>query len=100
VTPSNRLPKVGLHIVPNPYSKSGGNTLLVSARAYRSKWVTLTCFCKRARKDGTCKTLDQVKLAPRVKVEHKFPASTRGRMAAPSTNPPGGSPSRSDGTTE
>lgn len=66
-----RLPKVGLHIVPNPYSKTGGNTLLISARAYRSKWVTLTCFCKRARKDGSCKTIDQLVLLPRVRVEHK-----------------------------
>lgn len=45
---------------PNPYSKTGGRSIVLAWRAYRSKWWTLECFCKRARKDGSCKTLDQL----------------------------------------
>ena len=32
----------------------------ISYREYRSKWTTLTCFCKRARRDGSCQTLDGI----------------------------------------
>jgi len=46
-------------------------------RAPRSKWYRLTCFCKRQRKDGSCKRTDAVleaQIKPearyRVKVEH------------------------------
>lgn len=58
----------------NPHSKSGGRTIVLAERAYRSKWWRLVCFCKHERKDGTCKTLDQ--LVPilahpdRVRFEH------------------------------
>lgn len=58
----------------NPYSKTGGRVIVLATRPYRSKWTTLICFCKRERKDGSCKTLDQ--LVPilahpdRVRFEH------------------------------
>lgn len=51
-------PHVTMLVTPNPYSKTGGNTLVLAWREYRSKWWTLQCFCKRARKNGTCQTLD------------------------------------------
>jgi hypothetical protein len=59
---------------PNPYSKTGGRSLLLAVRGYRSKWTTITCFCKRSRSDGSCKTIDGI--APllrhpeRVRFEH------------------------------
>lgn len=45
---------------PNPYSRTGGHTVVIAERKYRSKWTTLVCFCKRERRDGSCKTLDQL----------------------------------------
>lgn len=67
-------PKPWLTILtpPNPYSKTGGRVIVLAFRAYRSKWWTLECFCKRARKDGSCKTLDQLRLAhpDRVRFQH------------------------------
>ena len=55
-------PKPWLTILtpPNPYSKTGGRCIVIAKREYRSKWWVLECFCKRARKDGTCQTLDGV----------------------------------------
>lgn len=50
--------------------------LYLLARAPRSKWWRLTCFCTHARKDGSCKQTDEVladfvKPPPeRVRVEH------------------------------
>lgn len=69
-------PKPWLTILtpPNPRSKTGGRCIVLARRGYRSKWTTLVCFCKRERKDGLCKTLDQ--LVPllahpeRVRFEH------------------------------
>jgi hypothetical protein len=49
--------------------------IVLAVRGYRSKWTTLRCFCRHERKDGTCKTLDQ--LVPllahpeRVRFEHE-----------------------------
>lgn len=45
---------------PNPYSKTGGRSLCLAFREYRSKWWRIQCFCSRPRKDGTCQTLDGV----------------------------------------
>ena len=45
---------------PNPYSRKGGRTIVIARRPYRSKWTTLECFCRKARKDGTCQTLDGI----------------------------------------
>lgn len=55
-------PKPWLTILtpPNPYSKTGGRVFVLAQREYRSKWTTLICFCGRERKDGLCKTLDQL----------------------------------------
>lgn len=67
-------PWVTILTPPNPNSKTGGRCIVLAVRGYRSKWWKLECFCKRARKDGTCKTLDQ--LVPllshpeRVRFEH------------------------------
>jgi hypothetical protein len=72
-------PWVTILAPPNPYSKTGGRTMVLGFREYRSKWTTLLCFCKRARRDGSCKTLDQ--LVPllahpeRVKFSHERRAS-------------------------
>lgn len=59
---------------PNPYSKTGGRTMVLGSRPYRSKYTTLICFCKRARKDGSCQTLDQLvpflRHPDRVRFEH------------------------------
>lgn len=68
-------PWLSLLTPPNPYSKTGGRTIVIATRPYRSKWWTVVCFCKRARKDGTCQTLDGVTplLAhpERVRFKHK-----------------------------
>jgi hypothetical protein len=45
--PEKRLPWVSLLVTPNPYSKKGGNTLIIATRPYRSKWTTLLCFCRK-----------------------------------------------------
>lgn len=77
VDEKRRVPWFRLLSLPNPYSKKGGMTLVVTTRAYRSKWTRVMCFCKKARKDGSCKTLDA--LTPllahpeRVIYEHKPP---------------------------
>lgn len=55
-----QAPWVTILTPPNPASKKGGATIVLAVRGYRSKWTRLECFCKRARKDGTCKTLDQI----------------------------------------
>jgi hypothetical protein len=55
---SDRQKRATMLVVPNPYSRSDGNTIILAWRAWRSKYITLQCFCKRPRKDGTCKTLD------------------------------------------
>jgi hypothetical protein len=54
----------------------GRKKLHVISRSYRSKWWMLTCFCGRARKDGTCVFTDQAvsqvipSVRPRVRLEH------------------------------
>lgn len=57
---TDHKPHVTILAPPNPYSKNGGRTIVLAWRGYRSKWWTLQCFCKRVRKDGSCKTLDQL----------------------------------------
>lgn len=57
---SDRQPWAALVLVQNPDSKTGGKRVVVAMRPYRSKWTTITCFCKRVRKDGTCRTLDGI----------------------------------------
>lgn len=57
---ATHLPWLTLLTPPNPDSKTGGLTLLIAKRPYRSKFTTITCFCRRRRKDGTCRTLDAV----------------------------------------
>jgi hypothetical protein len=54
------LPWFSLLVPPNPDSKTGGHTVLVATRPYRSKFTTVVCFCKRRRKDGGCRTLDGI----------------------------------------
>jgi hypothetical protein len=54
------LPWFSLLVPPNPDSKTGGRTVLVATRPYRSKFTTVVCFCKRRRKDGGCRTLDGI----------------------------------------
>lgn len=51
-----------LHILtpPNPDSRTGGRSIVLATRPYRSSITTLNCLCKRRRKDGSCRTLDQI----------------------------------------
>lgn len=53
-------PWVAFLTPPNPRSKTGGRALVLAIRGYRSKWTRLVCFCSQARRDGSCKTLDQI----------------------------------------
>ncbi len=70
--PTGKVANVLLLTPLNPYSKKGGRTIVIAERRYRSKWWTLICFCNRERKDGTCKTLDNViPIHDRVHFEHK-----------------------------
>jgi hypothetical protein len=51
-----------LHILTplNTESRSGGRCIVLGTRPYRSSVTTLNCFCRRRRKNGTCRTLDQI----------------------------------------
>lgn len=62
MTPVDEKPKPHFTMLtpPNPYSNTGGRVIVLAKREYRSKWWTLICFCKRVRRDGSCKTLDQL----------------------------------------
>jgi hypothetical protein len=55
----------------------GSKMMHVISRPYRSKWWTLVCFCRNARKDGSClftdRAIEQIipRVRPRVRIEHR-----------------------------
>jgi hypothetical protein len=68
---------MGLHVVRNPGETTSRTLLILQRGKPRSKYYDLVCFCRRTRKDGTCKTtrlfLEQhirPEARNRVRVEH------------------------------
>jgi hypothetical protein len=53
------------------------NHLVLATRSWRSKWWTLTCFCSRSRKDGSCQQIDKAvalvkpQFRDRLRFEHR-----------------------------
>jgi hypothetical protein len=64
----------GTILTPPDPRRPHGRVIVLAVRPYRSRITTLTCFCKRRRKDGTCLTLDGVipilKHPERVRLKH------------------------------
>lgn len=68
---TKHLPSISMHVVSKP-GKPG--RIVMTERPWRSKYVTIVCFCKRRRKDGSCQITDALTcrlIAPeRARIKH------------------------------